>query len=375
MNRRLLGLMICMALLLVACGEKKDTPDNPTPAPSPSPTDAAPTPLPTIEIVAVPTQTPGGPTVTPSRTVPPTITPTVSPTDSPPTETPTATGTPGPYEHVVQAGEECIPIAMEYGHVDLGVIAEIERLNGISCRALPLGETILVPRPTATATPPGLDMTQTVVATSAPPMVTMAAGPSYSLQPYVVQDGDTLASIAIMADSSMRQICEINPLPNGINCSGCTFEQPNCCCPNPPVLSIGQTINIPAPPPTPTYTPTFTGSEPPTATPTHPAPRVVFPPDGATVAGQVRLAWLTSGVLAADEYYMVLVIDETTGQQFSTTTRQLSYDIPLDYLPDNGQALTFAWQVTVGWIGEDGLFYPSGAATPQQRFTWLGWSS
>jgi hypothetical protein len=306
-------------------------------------------------------------------TLPPTITPSDTPPPPPPTGSPTPTATPGPYEHVIQPGEDCIGIAYEYGHLDLDVIGLIQSMNNIQCSSLHVGATILVPRPTPTITPVGADLTQTAVATAAPPNATLVSGPSFSVETYVVQAGDTLSSIAIKADSSLRQICELNPLPDGIDCGGCTWDTANCCCPNPPLLSEGQQINVPAPPPTPTYTPTFTGSETPTYTPTYRAPQPVYPTAGSTVKGPVRLTWLTVGVLGDRDYYLVLLRDDTTGATFSASTRQLSLDIPTDYLPSDGQSHTFAWQVVVVQLGDDGLFYPQGTALPEQRFTWDGW--
>ena len=235
------------------------------------------------------------------------------------------------------------------------------------------GSTILIPIPTPTPTEVGADLTQTVVATSAPPMATLDAAPSFAVQAYSVQEGDTLSSIAIEFDSSLRQICELNPLPGGIDCGACVWESPNCCCSQAIVLSNGQQVNVPAPTPTPTFTPTFTGSETPTLTPTHRAPQPVYPSDGAMVAGTVRLTWLTSGVLAEAERYLVMLRDDTTGTVLNADTRQLSLDVPVDYLPSDGQPHTFVWTVTVVRLGEDGLFYPVGPAMPERRFTWTGW--
>lgn len=315
------------------------------------------------------------PQIAPSLTLPPTVTPTQSPPPPPPTGTPTATGTPGAIEYVIQAGDTCLGIAMNFGHIHPQVKDAIEALNGIpDCAILPgPGSTILIPRPTFTPTQVGGDLTQTAVATSAPPNLTIPAGPSFSVQAYSVQDGDTLSSIAIEADSSLRQLCELNPLPDGLNCSGCTWESAHCCCPNPPVLSVGQQINVPAPTPTPTFTPTFTGSETPTPTPTYRAPQAVYPPGGATVAGEVRLAWLSVGILKDGEQFLVALRDETTGAVFNGTTRQLSLAVPAEYLPSDGQAHTFAWQVSVVITGADGLLYPVGGVLPEQRFTWSGW--
>lgn len=311
----------------------------------------------------------------PTRTLPPTVTPTDTLAAPPPTSTPLPTATPGPHEYIIQAGDTCLGIASKYGHVDPQVVDAIEELNNLrDCSLLPgPGSRLLIPYPTATATQVGADLTQTAIATAAPPQVTLIAGPSYSIQQYVVQSGDTLSSIAIINDSSMRQICELNPLPDGIDCRVCQWESPHCCCTRPIIVSEGKVLNVPGPTPTPSPSPTFTGSETPTATPTHHAPQLIYPPDGITVAGAVRLSWLTVGPLAADEQYLVTLRDDTTGAIFNGSTRRLSLDVPFEYLPQDGQAHLFAWQVSVVRPGADGLLYPQGGVVPEQRFTWSGW--
>jgi hypothetical protein len=278
---------------------------------------------------------------------------------------------------VLQPGDDCIGIVYQYGHSNFqsGIIDLFLQINNLSsCRLLPgAGSVVLVPRPTFTPTQAGADLTQTAVATSAPPMLTLDSAPNYSVRPYTVQEGDTLSSIAIINESSLRQLCELNQGPEGIDCRGCQWESANCCCPNPPVLSVGQSINVPAPTPTPTFTPTFTGSETPTATPTHRPPQPVYPPEGATIAGPVRLTWLTVGTLSEGEYYLITLRDETTGATYTTHTRQLSLDVPVEYLPADGQARTFVWQVVVARLGDEGLFYPTGPAMPERQFLWRGW--
>lgn len=320
---------------------------------------------------------------TPSLTASPTLPPTVTPTDTPPpplpTDTPRPTDTPGPHEHVVQPNENCLGIATIYGHVSIDVIAAIERLNNIRCSGLQQGATILVPRPTVTPTEIGADLTQTVIATNAPPMVTLDAMIAVSVQEYVVEEGDTLSSIALKNDSTLRQICELNPLPDGINCSGCTWESANCCCPNPPLFSVGDRVNVPAPSPTPTPSPTFTGSETPTHTPTHRAPQAVYPLPEATVQGPVRLTWLSVGVLARnetyEEQYLVSVRNETSGEVLAHLTRQLSYDVPAEFLPADGTPTRFVWQVRVVRMepGVTDVLYPVGGVMFENAFSWQGW--
>lgn len=354
-------MVIGIALLSAACGTKDTVSSLPTP-PDNRPEE--------IQPAAWGAQVP---TRTPSPTLPPTITPTETQPPAPPTGTATPTETPGPVEHVVQPNENCLGIASRYGHRDPDVVGEIERINGIKCSSLRQGARILIPLPTFTPTPIGADLTQTAVATAAPPLATLDTGPSYSILPYVVQDGDTLSSIAILHDSSLRQICELNPLPDGIDCGACTWESVNCCCTRSVLVSVGKTLNVPGPTPTPTPSPTFTGSETPTATPTHRAPQPVYPPAEATVKGAVRLTWLTTGPLAGDEHYLVTLRDDTTGATYSAITRQLSLDVPAEYLPQDGQAHSFVWQVSLVRAGEDGLFYPVGGIVLEQRFAWDGW--
>ncbi|MBN1679914.1 MAG: LysM peptidoglycan-binding domain-containing protein [Anaerolineae bacterium] len=373
MNRRLWFIVLVLAgmgLLASACGDSDDKPAgvSPTPPDSLSPT----------VILAAPTQTPGGPTLTASPTLPPTITPTETPPPALPTATALPTETPGPYEHQIQPGDTCVSIAYQYGHVDLDVIALIRNLNSLRepC-VLPGQGTVLIPRPTATPTEVGADLTQTAIATSAPPQATLNVGQNFAIQTYQVQEGDTLSSVAIVNDTSLRMICELNQVPdknpNGIDCRGCVWETSNCCCPNPPVLSVNQELFVPGPTPTPTLTPTPSGDEPPTATPTHPVPQPIYPPAGASVAGAVRLLWLTVGPLVENEYYLVTVREATTAAEFSIQTRQLSAAIPLEYLPTDGQARNFEWQVTVVRLGDDGLFYPVSDWVSPRQFVWRGW--
>lgn len=359
---------LLLALLLAACGDddQQPNPASPTPPPLASPT----------VIAAAATQTPGGPTRSPSPTLPPTITATSTSEPLPATETPLPTNTPGPYEYVIQAGDDCVGIAYQLGHSSLDVIPLIAQMNELArpCVLPGPGTTILVPRPTLTPTEMGADMTQTAVATSAPPMVTREAPSIYATTSYTVQEGDTLMSVAIGNDTTMRTVCDLNQKPdanpNGIDCRACTWETSNCCCAPAPVLSVGQALFVPAATPTPTVTATLTGSETPTPTPTHRAPEAVFPPDGATVSGQVRLSWLSTGPLATDERYRVTLRDEASSAVFQTDTRQLSVDIPAEYLPLDGQPHTFVWQVAVIRIGEGGVAYPLSTAMPERTFTW-----
>ena len=364
------GLVVVLSLMVVACGDSSDpVVEEPSAVPTQEPS-------PTV-ILAAPTRTPSGPTLTPSPTLPPTVTPLPTAEAPAATSTPLPTDTPGPYEHVIEAGDFCLRIAAKYGHEDPDVISEIERINNVNCSALPgPGNTILVPIPTATPTQIGADLTQTVVATSAPPLLQLEPDKPISMQSYSVREGDTLVSISINNDTTLRQLCELNPLPGGLDCGACVWESANCCCPRDqmPLLSVGQSLNVPAPTPTPTMTATFTGSETPTLTPTHTAPQPVYPPNGATLTGRVRLTWLADGPLVNGEIFLVTVRNETTGSVLNETTRQLSLDVPAAYLPEDGQSHMLVWQVSVVRQDDAGLLVPVSWAVPEQRFTWTSGS-
>lgn len=84
-----------------------------------------------------------------------------------------------PYEHVVQPGDDCVSVAYQYGHSDPAVLRVIVELNDLpeDCTLPEPGTTILIPRPTATAIPPGADRlsTPTPIPTL-PPTTTLPEG-------------------------------------------------------------------------------------------------------------------------------------------------------------------------------------------------------
>lgn len=78
-------------------------------------------------------------------------------------------------------------------------------------------------------------------------------------------------------------------------------------------------------------------------------------------------------MLADDAHYLVTVRNDTTGAVRNVITRQLSLDVPAEVLPNDGQAHTLVWQVSVVVLGADGLFYPVSGVVPAQSFTWTGY--
>jgi len=353
--KRLIVLLMLL-LLVAACDQEVDqeTPEpiEPTLALSPTAT-LSPEPSPTVLLV------------TPSPTFPPTLTPTVSATPAPPTDTPGPTNTPGPYEHQVRTGDDCIGILYQYGHVDLDALQVLYDLNQLGGCTLPsVGGMILVPRPTAADS--GEPIVTEPLATSP-----FSASDYEAYGEYCVTEGDTLTSIALKANTSLRRICELNPLPDGLDCRGCDFSLSDVgSCPNPPLIGVGDCFTVPAATPQPSATLPPSGDETPTPTPTHRAPLVVYPPNGAVVRGSLRLQWASVGLLGEGEYYVVNLTDASSGALFIDATKATFMNVPLDYVPRDGTAHSITWFVSVQAMTPDGLFVPVGGRSADYGFTW-----
>lgn len=360
--------MILLLGVISACGNEDD-PARPT---------NEPTLLITTQVADLPsrtptnTVTPGGPTLTPSPTFPPTVTlQSVVNTAQPdgPTSVP-PTIVPEPYIHKVVEGDTCGGIAVRYG-LDLAGSAAITEANeGLNCRSLRIGQDLIIPRPTGTPTPEGFDITQTAIATALPSGLASWATAVYDYCP--ISD-DTLTSIALKNGTTQRKICELNPLPDGLDCSGCDFSESSVgFCPIPPVISEFNCLLVPGPTHTPTFTPTFTGLETATPTPTYAAPQAIQPADGTTKHGQVRLTWLSAGQLQANEQYMVTIIDEVSADVLFDVTTHPDYLIPEEWIPEAGQSRTITWKVEVVVANGEGLYVPVSGTAHNHRFTWQG---
>jgi len=370
----LLGVM-AFVLFIAACeGDVDDsatpTPNEPTVAPS---VTVTPTVDPSdVPEDAEPSTTPTTNLTPPSPTFPPTVTPPATATPAPPTPTPGPTNTPGPYEHRVRTGDDCIGIVYQYGHLDLDVLQSFYDINPNlrgGCNLPPEGATVLVPRPT---TQSGGVVTSDILPTLDSTVIPYPEQGIFVPGEFCVElEDETLTSIALKNDTSPRRICELNPLPDGLDCRGCDFSQTDVgFCPNPPLIVIGQCYTIPGATPTPTNTPPPSGDETATPTPTLRAPNLVYPSPGLTVSGLVRLQWASSGVLKPDEYYVVNLTDETAGTFFIEATRATSLDVPAEFAPQDGQPHQIVWSVSIQRQTEDGLFVEIGGRSPDYNFTW-----
>jgi LysM repeat protein len=294
--------------------------------------------------------------------------PTVTDTPGTPTDTATPTPTPGPYEHVIQSGDTLYYIIQLYGYTTLDVVDDVVAMNGLSSADdLPgVGSVLLIPRQTATPTPEGMAATSDARATFG---VNVEGLPNYPVDCHVVEEGETMVEIALEYNMTLEQLAQINP---DISFSGCDFDVPsggsNCN----PFITVGQCVNVFLPTATPTLSPTPSGLETATSTPTFIAPIGSYPPEGALVpGGLLRLQWVSVGVLQADEYYWIQVIDVTADVGFDPLiTRATSILLPEAMIPTDGQTHTFQWMISVARQNEQGAFrIVSGTATAR-TFQW-----
>jgi hypothetical protein len=163
---------------------------------------------------------------------------------------------------------------------------------------------------------------------------------------HTVRAGETMIGIAEQYQTTLSVLAQLNPDP--ILWNGCNFTQrgggPNCN----PVVVEGACINVPQPTATPTLSPTPSGNETATPTPTYAAPHLIFPADSAVIdAGPTRLQWVSVGVLASDEYYLVEVTDTLTNRYEPLVTKNTMIWLPEDLIPEDGQPHTINWTVSI----------------------------
>jgi phage tail protein X len=331
---------------------------------------STPAPMATLQPTAPPAQAPSAtptasPTVTPAEIA--VITPAHTATPVTPSVTPTITNTPGPFQHEVQQGDQLIAVVQTYGHYDLGVLDAIVALNpNVPNRdsVPPPGSIILVPRPTASPTPPGGELTATVIAQNPP-----APTARLLTATHVVEENQTIIGIATVYNTTMAILAELNP---GLYWRGCNFSiasgGPDCS----PPLSIGEEIVVPLPSPTPSLTPTPSGSETPTPTPTISPVRLLWPaPDAIVTGGPLMLEWVSIGVLQPDELYQVTVLDSTTSVIYTEFTCNNTLTLPGHLQPVDAATHQMTWQVFVVRVGSDNVAFRIGALGEERPFQWM----
>lgn len=336
------GLSIFFALFTIAIGGYGFL--NPTAIPiallpSPTPTE---TPL-----IVLPTQTPTNvPTATPLVTDTPS--PTLVPTE---TFTPLPTDTPQPLRtYTVLPGQTLVGIASLFGYT----LESIFEANGFAGDD-PIvfeGQELLIPWPTAT--PPLQPIFYDIGGQ------TLVIDPSSCPPFYEIQEGDSLFALASGNDIPLDALLEMNYLTVD------SIVQPG------DAICIPQILDGPVFLPTPGPSPTPAPTQPPAG------PEPLYPPDGFehAAAGTVFLQWLSVDQLAANERYMVEVIDLTDVDvhPHRLFTQSAGVPLPSEWAPESGKH-DYVWRVSVVEIDErreDGGFIYSilGPESIPRRFSW-----
>lgn len=290
----------------------------------------------------------------------------------------TATVTPTPtstyFEYVVQQNDSMFYVIQlpQHGYGYEPQLAEtVVALNDniIDMNVLPVGSTILIPRPTLTATAVGASATQSTLATIGVDDSSGAILPSgAAVGCYEVESGDSIVAIAERYNTTLEVLSQLN---QAVSWAGCAFTEPSGgpdCKPN---IQIGQCVYVPLPTPLPSKTPTPTGNETATPTATHMAPRLLYPVEGAEIPyGPLRLLWVgTSGMNAADEY-LVELIDQTANESLTRATAANDLPVPAEFAPDDGQSHVILWRVSVARADSQSYYHYVGAQGNWRIFEW-----
>ncbi len=286
------------------------------------------------------------PTVTPTLTQTPTVTMTPSPTASPTIE---FTWTPlAPVEITVSPGDNCIVLASRF-NVSVNSIITMNNLSQ-ACDTLSLGQKLLIPQPTPTASPAP---TQTLSAANATDTACQKAE-------YMVVSGDTLFAIASAYNVSADAIRSYNGLASDVVYEGMPLIIPLC-------------ERLPTAGPTPT----------PTNPPPYAAPNLLLPADGAVFTAandSVTLQWAAVSTLRQNEAYAVTVEDVTEGKGRKLTdyVSDTKFIVPASFRPTDTSPHLLKWYVvpvrqTGTSIDGKPIYAPAGAASASRGFIW--WST
>ena len=364
-QRLTLALLFLAPLLISGCNISAPTP-NPSPTLAPQSTATA-----TPEPTATHSPAPARPTAPPLRIV----TPEPMPPTAPPSPAPPPSATSPFFEYLVQEGETLFYILQLPRHgysYEPNVAATVVALNANirDADSVRGGITILIPRPTATATAAGAQATQALLATIGLDDSSGAVLDSGALVGcHDVIAGDSMVSIAHRYNTTLEILSDLNR--GDIDWYGCNFKEPAGGPDCRPTLNIGQCVRVPKPTPLPTKPPTPSGDETATPTATKLAPRLLHPADGAVIApGPLTLHWLGVAGLSPDDEYLLELIDQTSNLAFRQVTRANSYPVPAAFIPADGATHILQWQVTVARKNDLGEYFYVGAPGATNSFEW-----
>jgi LysM repeat protein len=247
----------------------------------------------------------------------------------------------------VVTNDTCVGLAFRY-NVSVRSIIELNNLTP-EC-LLSVGQTLYLPQPTPTASPPP-------TSTLSPAEATEAACEKVT---YTVQADDTLGAIASNYAVDMQAIISYNGM------SG-------------PNIFSGQILIIPLCARQPTAGPSPTATPP----PPYPAPNLLLPQDGAAYSladNSVSLQWASVGVLRENEVYKVTVEDVTEGSGTRTIVEYVSdtkFIVSAAMRPSESTPHVIRWWIQVvrktstSSTGQ-AQYETAGAASSRRVFTWSG---
>lgn len=292
------------------------------------------------------------PTATPTATATPTTTP-VPPTPTP-SPTPTVTPTPTPIVHTVVRGETVESIAKAYGVS----VQDLMAANGLTSDLIRVDQKLIIP---AGPIPRGPD---------GKPLPTDTPTPESAIYKVEARPGDTLEGIAKKYKTSVEAIVAAT---DWITNSDVILIPGDLL-----IVPVGEAalaaLASPTPAPTPTPVPTPT----PTPGPRWPPPHPLSPTHEADLGrGPVVLQWLSVGVLAPDEVYVVRVAPVgRLRDELIAVTVATSYRVPVEWLERYaGSGASFLWQVQVARdvrtaAGQVGGLRPVSPSSPARVFRW-----
>lgn len=366
-------LYTCIGMMLIVLGGCNI--DAPAPIESPTPEQqiiATPPPRPSPVSTAIPASPLPTATELPRLEIA-TSTATDRPVPASPKAIPTATSP--VFEYVVQPNDSMFYVIQlpQHGYsYERQVAATVVALNDniINMDFLPVGETILIPRPTTTATAVGASATQAVLATIGVDDSSGARLISGVLVGcYEVEAGDSLVDIALRYNTTLEVLSNLN---REIDWFGCAFTEPSGgpdCNPN---IQIGQCIDVPQPTPLPSKTPTLTGNETATPTATHRAPRLLFPTNNALIPpGQLLIQWVAVGGMSEADEYLIEIVDQTTNTPLRQASQANAFLVPPEFVPTDGQAHFMQWRVSVARRDEQGVYHYVGGLGEWRAFQWM----
>jgi len=264
------------------------------------------------------------------------------------TSTPAPTFTPlPPVEYQIKENDTCSLVAVIFD-VTVRSITDLNNLPP-DCGFLSVGQTILVPQPTPTASP---------MATSTLSVGEATESACQKIE-YRVGENDTLSGIAANYAVSVETLKTYNGLVSNN-------------------IFSGQIITIPLCERLPTAGPTPTATLPPPYPPTN----LLLPADGEVFSGSndaVTLQWAAIGGMQESELYAVTIEDLTEGQgkRLTDYANDTKYIVPTSFRPVETAPHVIRWwvqPVRQSGTTDDGdvIWVPAGSQSVPRVFSWTG---